>query len=217
MQIACRKVSPQKFVKTLSCLTILFTFSLFDTMIVNLFLFSFQLYILLVPLKIIQPILINYLSMKQTSLLLDSTIICNNNFLDHSINFLKSSLPNLVKSLFHEFIQNSFPLFILIYTNSLVSPISAGFSFFISVLHIFFNSNLPPVASSYTSVCFTTIETIKLISTLQPNKFLIFFDFFSDLQSLSSNILNSLFSPLMFSSCIFFSRSLIWASYNCRD
>lgn len=132
------------------------------------------------------------------SLLFSPIINCDKNFLCHSIDFLKASSSNTVNGLFQEYIQNTFPLFILIYTDGSVSPISAGYSFFIPELCISFTNNLPPTASSYTAECFAIIESLQLISTLQPNKFLIATDSLSCLQSLSSYIFKSPSSSLIF-------------------
>lgn len=122
--------------------------------------------------------------------------IINCDVLGHSLDFLKSSSPNLVNGLFQDYIHQTFPLFILICTDGSVSPISAGYSFFIAELLISFTNNLPSIASSYTAECFVIIKVLKLISTLLPNKFLIATDSLSCLQSLSSNVFNS--SPSLF-------------------
>lgn len=132
------------------------------------------------------------------SLLFYPKINCEQNFLGHSIDFLKASSSNIVNGLFQDFIHNTFPLFILIYTDGSVSPISAGYSFFIPELCISFTNNLPPTASSFTAKCFAIVESLQLISTIQPNKFLIGTDSLSCLQSLSSNVFKSPPNPLIF-------------------
>jgi len=75
----------------------------------------------------------------------------NKNFLRHSIDFLKTFLPNFVNSLFLDYMHITFPLFILIYTDGSVSPPSSRYAFFIPDFHISFSNNLPSTGSSYTA------------------------------------------------------------------
>ena len=131
------------------------------------------------------------------SLFLTPTIHFNKDFLKHSINFLKTSPPNFVNSLFIDYIQEHFSRFILIFTDGSSTPLSAGFSFYIPDFHISFSNNLPPTASSYTTECFAIMEALLSISSLPSNNFLIVTDSLSCLQALSSNCFKSQTSALI--------------------
>ncbi|KAF0754884.1 RNase H domain-containing protein, partial [Aphis craccivora] len=78
-----------------------------------------------------------------------------------------------------------------------VSPLSAGYSFYISEFHISFSNNLPPTITSFTAERFAIIDALNNISSLPPNKFLIATDSLSCLQALTSNAYNSNLSPLI--------------------
>lgn len=78
--------------------------------------------------------------------------------------------------------------FTLIYTDRSVSPLPAGFSFYIPELHISLINNLPPTASSITAECFAIIESLNTISSLPPRKFLIAKDSLFYVQALCFNV-----------------------------
>jgi hypothetical protein len=102
------------------------------------------------------------------SLLLSPKIHYSKNFLSHSIDFLKTSSPIFVNGIFQNYIHKTFPLFILIYSDGLVSSISAGYSFFIPDLRISFTNNLSPTASSYTAECFAIMNHSNSSSSYDP-------------------------------------------------
>lgn len=131
------------------------------------------------------------------SLLLSPITHINKNFLNLSRTSLNSLPPNFVNNIFLDFIHNTFPLFILIFTDGSVSPLSAGYSFYIPEFHISFSNNLPPTASSFTAECFAIIEALNIVSTLPTNKFLIVTDSLSCLQALSSTVFKPQISPLI--------------------
>lgn len=71
------------------------------------------------------------------------------------------------------FIECNFTDFIVIYTDGSVSTLSAGYSFYITELHISCTSNLLPSSSSFTAKCFAIVEALNFISTSPYKKFLI--------------------------------------------
>jgi ribonuclease HI len=108
-------------------------------------------------------------------------------------------MPNsLVNNSFTSYLLLKFSNFIVIYTDDSVSPLSAGYSFYIPELHISFSNNLPPSYSSFTAECYAILEALHFISNLAPNNYLIATDFMSCLQSLIPNSFNSKLSPLVF-------------------
>uniref|UniRef100_A0A2S2QL67 RNase H type-1 domain-containing protein n=1 Tax=Sipha flava TaxID=143950 RepID=A0A2S2QL67_9HEMI len=110
---------------------------------------------------------------------------------------LKLSSPIVINNAFFDFLNSIFPDFIAVYTDGSVSPLSAGYSFYIPELHISFTNNLPPSASSFTAECFAIVKTLTLISSFLPDKFLIATDSMSCLQSFTSNPFNFQISPLI--------------------
>lgn len=106
-----------------------------------------------------------------------STVVTNNNF------------SNLINCNFYNFI--------VVYTDSSVSPLSVGYSFYIPEFHMSFTSNLSPSSSSFTAECFTIIEALNIISTLQYKTFLTATDLLSCLQSLNSFSFKFHISPLV--------------------
>lgn len=78
-----------------------------------------------------------------------------------------------------------------------VSPLSAGYLFYIPEFHISFSNNLPPITPSFTAERFAIIDALNKILFLPPNNFLIATDSLSCLQALTSNAYNSHISPLI--------------------
>ena len=120
-----------------------------------------------------------------------------NLFPDFSTSDLKTSSPAVINNLFLAFIESKFPDYMVVYTDGSVSPLSAGFSFYIPQLNISFTSNLPPSSSSFTAECFAIIEALNMISTFSNNNVLIASDALSCLQSLNSCPFSSHVSPLI--------------------
>jgi ribonuclease HI len=114
-----------------------------------------------------------------------------------STNELTLLSPTIINNIFSDFLDTNFSDFFTVYTDGSVSPLSAGYSFYIPQFHISFTSNLPPSSSSFTTECYAIVEALTLISTFPPNKFLIISDSLSCLQSLTSNPFNSHISPLI--------------------
>jgi hypothetical protein len=106
-----------------------------------------------------------------SSLLLSPKIYHNKNFLSHSIDFLKTSFPIFVNGIFQDYsyIQKTFPLFILIYTDGSVSPTSAGYSFFIPDLLISFTNNLLPTQHHSIQQNALLLSNHSNSSTIQQN------------------------------------------------
>ncbi|KAL4143540.1 hypothetical protein QTP88_005859 [Uroleucon formosanum] len=111
---------------------------------------------------------------------------------------LKSTSRFFVNNYFSNYFNLNYPNFIIIYTDGSVSPLSAGYSFFIPELHVSFSNNLPPSSSSFTAECCAILEALLFISNLAPNNYLIASDSMSCLQSLISNPFNSKLSPIVF-------------------
>ncbi|KAL4142166.1 hypothetical protein QTP88_004679 [Uroleucon formosanum] len=111
---------------------------------------------------------------------------------------LKSTSRFFVNNYFSNYFNLNYPNFIIIYTDGSVSPLSAGYSFFIPELHVSFSNNLPPSSSSFTAECCAILEALLFISNLAPNNYLIATDSMSCLQSLISNPFNSKLSPIVF-------------------
>ncbi|KAL4112254.1 hypothetical protein QTP88_016075 [Uroleucon formosanum] len=130
------------------------------------------------------------------ALLLPAQVLLVNPFPSLSSSELRVTSPAVLNSFFTDFIDNNFADFIVVYTNDSVSPLSAGYSFYIPNLHISFTNNLPPSSSSFTAECFAIIEALNCISSFSYKKFLIASDSMSCLQSLNSFSLNSHPSPL---------------------
>ena len=57
-------------------------------------------------------------------------------FLGLSSNLLKSLPFSYVNNLFLDYVNDNFPLFLLVYTDGSVSPLSTGYAFTIPDLHI---------------------------------------------------------------------------------
>jgi hypothetical protein len=107
------------------------------------------------------------------SLLFSPLVRLDYQFLSLSSLELKKMSPPMVNKIFSEFLNMNFDHFIVVYTDGSVSPLSAGYSFFIPELHISFSNNLPPSSSSFTAECYAIIEALSLISNLASNKYLI--------------------------------------------
>lgn len=88
----------------------------------------------------------------------------------------------IVNKKFSEFLKLNFDHFIVMYTDGSVSPLSAGYSFYIPELHISFSNNLPSSSWSFTAECYALIEALSLISNLASNKYLMVSDSMSCLQ-----------------------------------
>ncbi|KAL4154303.1 hypothetical protein QTP88_000450 [Uroleucon formosanum] len=82
------------------------------------------------------------------ALLLPAQVLLVNPFPSLSSSELRVTYPAVINSLFTDFIDNNFADFIVVYTDGSVSPLSAGYSFYIPNLHISFTNNLPPSSSS---------------------------------------------------------------------
>ncbi|KAL4119211.1 hypothetical protein QTP88_012055 [Uroleucon formosanum] len=131
------------------------------------------------------------------ALLLPAQVLLVNPFPSLSSSELRVTSHAVINSLFTNFIDNNFADFIVVYTDGSVSPLSAGYSFYIPNLHISFTNNLPPSSSFFTAECFAIIEALNCISSFSYKKFLIASDSMSCLQSLNSFSLNSHPSPLI--------------------
>jgi ribonuclease HI len=110
---------------------------------------------------------------------------------------LRNSSPVGINNIFSDFIVCNFPDFIVIYMDGSVSPLSAGYSFYISQLHISCTSNLPSSSSSFPAELFAIVEVLNFISTSSYKKFLIASDSMFCLQSLYFHTFNSNLSPLI--------------------
>lgn len=141
--------------------------------------------------KILPLYEINYLALSYSPI-----VHTNRHFLNFTSKALKSISPIIVNNLFLDYIQNNFPNSTLIYTDGSVSPLSAGYAFFIPDLHISMSNNLPSSASSFTTECFAILEALSTISALPPSSYLIVSDSLSCLLSLSSDFFNSRPSPI---------------------
>jgi len=130
--------------------------------------------------------------------LLCTPLVQIDNFSNFSYIELKSMSSAFVNKLFSNFLNLNYPNFTIIYTDGSVSPLSAGYSFYIPELLISFSNNLPPSSSSFTAECYAILEALLFISDLAPNSYLIASDSMSCLQSLTSNPFNSKLSPLVF-------------------
>jgi len=116
----------------------------------------------------------------------------NKQFLKATSKSLKSISPIIVNNFFLDYIQNNFPNSTLIYTDGSVSPLSAGYAFFIPDLHISKSNNqplLPPHS-------FVILEAFSTIYTLPSSSYLIVSDSLTCLLSLSSDFFNSRSSPI---------------------
>jgi len=130
--------------------------------------------------------------------LLFTPLVQIENFSNFPFIELKSMSSSFVNKLFSNYLNLNYPNFTIIYTDGSVSPLSAGYSFYIPELHISFSNNLPPSSSSFTAECYAILEALLFISDLAPNNYLIASDSMSCLQSLISNPFNSKLSPLVF-------------------
>jgi hypothetical protein len=95
------------------------------------------------------------------------------------------------------YLNERFFNFTTVYTNGSVSPLSAGYTFYIPDLQLSFTSNLPPTFSSFTAECYVITEVLKLIQNFPPKYYLIVLDSMSYLQEFNSNPFNSHLSPLI--------------------
>lgn len=86
----------------------------------------------LVPSNLPPPVFINIIS-----LFLVNLIVYNSH---RTLHFPLSSISNLS---FSDYIQNTFAFHTLIFTNGSVWPLSAGYAFYLSQLHISFSNNFP--------------------------------------------------------------------------
>lgn len=80
-------------------------------------------------------------------------------------NKLKTLPPSTVNNLFLDYLKDSFPSYILIYTDGSVSPLSPGFSFFILKLCISYSSNLFSTSSSFSAEYYAILHALTLISS----------------------------------------------------
>jgi len=103
----------------------------------------------------------------------------------------------MVNAAFSNHLIVNFPNFIVVYTDGSISPLSAGFAFYIPELHVSFSNNLPSSSSSFAAECYAIIDALTLIFNFAPNKYLIASDSMSCLQALNSNPLHSQLSPLV--------------------
>ena len=131
------------------------------------------------------------------SLIFFPQIHSNNQFLDLSPNDLKSMPSSSVNAAVLNYFNERFFNFIVVYTDGSISPLSAGYAFYIPDLHLSFSSNLPSTSSSFTAECYAIIEALKLIQNFPSNNYLIVSDSMSCLQALNSNPFNSHLSPLI--------------------
>lgn len=75
------------------------------------------------------------------------------------LNLFSSSVNAAVLNYLNERFFN----FTTIYTDGSVSPLSAGYAFYIPDLQLSFTSNLSPTSSSFTAECYAITEALKLI------------------------------------------------------
>jgi len=85
------------------------------------------------------------------SLLFSPLVSLENQFSSLSSMELKEISVPMVNKIYSEFLKLNFDNFIVVYTDGSVSPLSAGYSFFIPELNISFSNNLPPSSSSFTA------------------------------------------------------------------
>jgi len=130
--------------------------------------------------------------------LLFTPLVHIENFFDMPSSMLTSMSSTFVNDHFSNYLNLNYPNFTIIYTDGSVSPISAGYSFYIPKFHFSFSNNLPPSSSSFTAECYAILEALLFISNSPSDNYLIASDSMSCLQSLITNPFNSKLSPLIF-------------------
>lgn len=78
------------------------------------------------------------------SLLYSPSVQTENNFSFLSSNELQIMTQSMTNKLFAENLNVNFCNYITVYTDGLVFPLSADYTFYISLLHISFTNKLPP-------------------------------------------------------------------------
>ena len=131
------------------------------------------------------------------SLLFSPPVQSGNHFSNLSSKDFRIMSYSAINAAFSNHLNAHFPNFIVIYTDGSVSPLSAGYAFYIPELHVSFTNNLPPSSSSFTAECYAIFEALTLILNFGPNNYLIASDSMSCLQALNSNPFNSHLSPLI--------------------
>jgi len=130
------------------------------------------------------------------SLIYSPFVHSGNHFSDLSFKNLTNMSHSTVKAAVSDILSEYFPNFIAVYTDGSLSPLWAGYAFYIPELHVSFTNNLPLSSSSFITECYAIIEALILISNFAPNNYIISFDSMSCLLALSFNSFNSRLSPL---------------------
>jgi hypothetical protein len=73
-------------------------------------------------------------------------------------------------------LNDHFSNFIAVNTDGSLSPLSAGYAFYIPKLHVNFTNNLPPSFSFFSAECYAIIKALTLISNFALSIYLISFD-----------------------------------------
>lgn len=107
------------------------------------------------------------------------------------INCDQSSLPDFVNRLFLDYIHTTFPLFTLIYTDRLISHLSAWKFIFIPDLYIFLLITFYNLYHPLIQLNVLLSSNHFLIFILRLNKYFIATESFYSIQSLSSNAFKS--------------------------
>jgi len=115
-----------------------------------------------------------------------SISICSN-FLSYKPKELRLLPPHIVNNLFCQYIMDNHSYSTLVYTDSSVTSVSAGYAYHIPNLLLKSSGNLPTAVSSFTAECYAILEAIKATSSLPSGHFLIISDSQSCLQALTNN------------------------------
>ena len=100
------------------------------------------------------------------SLLYSPSVQSSKQYLNLSTNDLKNMFCSMVNAVFLNCLNVNYSNFIAIYTDGSVSPLSAGYAFYIPELHVSFTNNLPPSSSSFTAEYYDIIEALFLSQIL---------------------------------------------------
>jgi hypothetical protein len=86
-----------------------------------------------------------------------------NLFSDLTSKDLKKMSHFMVNAAFSNHFIVNFPNFIVVCIDGSISPLSAGYTFYIPELHVSLTNNLPSSSSSFTAECYAIIEALTLI------------------------------------------------------
>jgi len=78
-------------------------------------------------------------------------ILSGNHFSDLSLKNLRNMSHSPANAAVSNFFSEYFPNFIAVYTDGSLSPLWAGYAFYIPELHVSFTNNLPLSSSSFTT------------------------------------------------------------------